>query len=250
MFKYKAIIAYDGTRFSGWQLQPNAPSIQGLIEEALAKVIKKPTRVVGAGRTDAGVHALGQTAHFTHPEPLDCHTLFKALNGLLPAEIRIKELIPIPSSFHAQYSAEGKIYHYHLWLERTIDPFLRLYRYHYPYPLQLDLMKEAAHLFIGKRDFTTFANLGSDTKSNVRTLSRLDVIEQEGGCRLEFEGDGFLYKMVRTIVGTLLEIASKKRPLDSIENLFEAKDRRAAGKAAPPSGLFLVCVHYPIAFDK
>lgn len=250
MFKYKTIISYDGTRFSGWQLQPNALSIQGLIEEALAKVVKQPARVVGAGRTDAGVHALGQTAHFSLQEPYDCTILIKALNGLLPPDIRIRALEPAPTDFHAQYSAEGKIYHYHLWLDRIIDPFIRLYRLHYSYPIELSLLKEAAAQFIGKRDFKTFANLGSGVGTTVRTLKRLDLVEQEGGCRLEFEGDGFLYKMVRTIVGTLLEIATHKRSLDTIEALFAAKDRRAAGMAAPPSGLFLVRVHYPVEFNK
>lgn len=251
MFKYKIILSYDGTRFSGWQFQLNAPSIQGCIEEALAKVLKQHARVVGAGRTDAGVHALGQTAHFAHAELLDCRRLLQALNGLLPHDIRIKEVVAAPIDFHAQHSALGKIYHYHLWLERIIDPFLRLYRLHYSRPIHLSLLKEAAQRFIGKRDFATFANLGSSEQiTTVRTISRLDVVEQEGGCRLEFEGDGFLYKMVRTIVGTLLDVAIGKRSLDDIETLFAAKDRRAAGMAVFPSGLFLVRVHYPSELEK
>ncbi|MFZ0565109.1 MAG: 2-C-methyl-D-erythritol 4-phosphate cytidylyltransferase [Chlamydiales bacterium] len=247
--KYRLHIAYDGTAYSGWQLQPNAISIQGLIENNLNILLKKETRVIGAGRTDAGVHALKQVAHFTHTSSIDVEQVRHSLNALLPPDIRIKALEPTLDSFHAMYSAVSKEYHYHIWLEPTITPFLRLYRHHCPRLASLDLLKEGAARFVGTHDFKTFANVGSEVKATVRTLHRLDVYEEEGGVRLEFEGDGFLYKMVRNIVGTLLEIATQKRKLEEIDLLFEAKDRRRAGVPAPARGLFLKQVNYPSHFQ-
>ena len=247
--KYRMCIAYDGTRYCGWQVQPNGVSIQALIEKALQIRLKTPTRLVGSGRTDAGVHALGQEAHFSSSSPLDCQRLLYALNGLLPHDIRIKELTPIMSSFHAQFSALSKEYHYHLWLEKTIDPFFRLYRHHFCYSgFSLSLLQEGAKQFIGSHDFASFANVGGNSIDTERTITRLDIIPQEGGIRLEFEGDGFLYKMVRNIVGMLLEIATSKRKFTEIPTLLLAKDRRLAAPAASPKGLFLMKVNYPELF--
>lgn len=244
MYKYKLTLSYDGSDYIGWQIQPNGASIQGLLEEALTTLLKDHTRVFGAGRTDAGAHALGQAAHFISEEALDCTQTLRSLNGMLPYAIRVLELIAVPDTFHAQYSAIGKEYHYHLWLEQTVSPFVRLYRHHVGYPLDLECLQHAAQLFVGTHDFATFANLGSSVKTTIRTIKRLDMVEQEGGVRLEFEGDGFLYKMVRNIVGTLIEAANGRRELSEIRSLLEAKDRRAAGIAAPARGLFLMQVHY------
>jgi len=244
-------IAYDGTRYSGWQIQPNSTSIQGLIENALQTVLKIPIRIIGAGRTDAGVHALGQVAHFSYEGSLNCHQIGYALNGLLPYDIRVKELFPTLTSFHAQYSALSKEYHYHLWLEKIVDPFVRLYRHHlYDKRFSLTLLQEATFHFLGTHDFATFANVGGSVSTTVRTLKRLDLVEQEGGIRLEFEGDGFLYKMVRNLVGTLLEIATGRRSASEISLLLAAKDRRKAGPAVSPRGLFLIKINYPARFEK
>lgn len=245
-FKYKMVIAYEGTHYCGWQVQPNGVSIQGLIEAALKTLYKKEYRVIGAGRTDAGVHALGQVAHFESDESLDCYFLFARLNGILPLDIRIQDIRPIQEDFHAQYSARGKIYHYHLWLERSINPFLRLYRHQPLFPLSLPLLEEGTKLFLGTHDFTSFTNAGSSVKTTVRTIHRIDMIPQEGGVRLEFEGNGFLYKMVRNIVGTLLEVASKKIPLEKIPQLLASRDRKLVGAGAPARGLFLMQVYYPL----
>lgn len=243
--KYKIALAYDGTCYSGWQIQPNSISIQGLVEKALQTLLRTPIRIIGAGRTDAGVHARGQVAHFEIENPLETIPLLKALNGMLPPDIRIKEISPAPEAFHAQYSALSKEYHYNLWLEKIIDPFYRLYRYHFSYArFSLDLLQEGAHQFIGTHDFTSFANVGGKVISTVRTLTRLDIIPQEGGIRLEFEGNGFLYKMVRNIMGTLLEIALGKRSSSQIPDLFAAKDRRVTPPTAPAKGLFLIKVNY------
>ncbi|MCC5831682.1 MAG: tRNA pseudouridine(38-40) synthase TruA [Chlamydiales bacterium] len=244
MPKYRFTLSYDGTDYVGWQIQPNGRSIQGLLEEALKTLLGEKTRVYGAGRTDAGAHALEQSAHFLSEAELDCEQALRSLNGMLPYDIRLLQLFPAPETFHAQYSAVGKDYHYHLWLGPTISPFVRRYRHQIGYPLDLKRMNLAAQEFVGTHDFATFANLGSSVKTTVRTIKRLDIIEQEGGVRLEFQGDGFLYKMVRNIVGTLIEVASGRREFQEICALLEAKDRRAAGIAAPARGLFLVRVHY------
>jgi tRNA pseudouridine38-40 synthase len=246
-YKYKALISYDGTQYGGWQVQRNAVTIQEQIQNALSTVLRTPTDLSGSGRTDAGVHALGQCAHFTHPTPVDLSRCLASLNGLLPPDIRIHSLTPVAEEFHARYSATGKIYHYHLHLDPILNPFDKLYRYHVPHPVNLELMKEAAKGFLGTHDFTSFTNQaaqGSAAHDPVRTLTRLDLICEPGGLRLEFEGNGFLYKMVRNIVGTLLDISCEKIPLEKLPAIFAAKDRTQAGRAAPPHGLFLVHVHY------
>jgi tRNA pseudouridine38-40 synthase len=247
MRNYKLLISYDGTKYCGWQVQPNAVTIQETIQNALSKILREKSTLIGSGRTDSGVHAIGQTAHFYTDKEFSLRTLLYALNGILPKDIRILSLTEVDPHFHAQYSAKGKIYHYHLWTQPVVNPIRRQYVHHVQGPFDLSLLKEGAQYFIGKKDFTAFANSateGSAAKDPVRTITRLDVIEQEGGIRLEFEGDGFLYKMVRNIVGTLLDVAAKKRTLEDINTMFSSKDRRLAGKAAPARGLFLMQVFY------
>jgi len=244
---YKLTIAYDGTHYSGWQVQPNATSIQEIIEKAIHTFIREKVSLIGSGRTDAGVHAIGQVAHFRCTQELDLHRLFRALNGMIPHDIRILDIARVPSEFHAQRSAIGKIYHYHLCFKPFVMPCQRLYSCHFRDPVDLELLRRAAKAFVGTHDFTSFANSASEgaaSKNAVRTITRLDVVETEEGVRLEFEGNGFLYKMVRNIVGMLLEVATKKRSLEDIETLFLAKDRRLAPKAVKACGLFLMKVLY------
>ncbi len=247
MFTYKLTIAYDGTSFGGWQIQPNSVSIQALIQGALEIILRTPTSVIGSGRTDAGVHALGQTAHFSAKDRIDVQKVMASLNGLLPSEIRILDLIEVTLEFHARFKAVSKVYHYRLHLERIANPFKIQYSYHVPHSVDLALLEETALLFLGTHDFTSFANearRGSAAKDAVRTLHRLDLVPETGGVRLEFEGDGFLYKMVRNIVGTLLDVGAGKITKDQISAILKAKDRRQAGRAAPPHGLYLVEVKY------
>jgi tRNA pseudouridine38-40 synthase len=244
---YKLIIAYDGTAYCGWQVQPNGISIQEIIQEKTSIILREKIVVIGSGRTDAGVHALGQTAHF-HSKPIEDPFHFrKSLNALLPKDIRILQVEEALNTFHAQYSAIGKIYHYYLHLDRVLDPFKRLYSLHVKEKIDLGILKETAKVFLGTHDFTSFANeahLGSASRDPVRTLKRLDIVDEPGGVCLEFEGDGFLYKMVRNIVGTLLEVAAGKCSKDHLPLILAAKDRKAAGQAAPPHGLFLMKVNY------
>ena len=247
MPRYKLIISYDGTDYSGWQVQANGKAIQPLIQKALETALRHPIDLTGSGRTDAGVHALGQTAHFDTSSEIAPHRLLLSLNALLPKDIRIRSVDPVPAEFHARYAATSKVYHYHLQVDRIADPFSRLYRHHIP-PSDLDRLKRAIPHFLGERDFKSFANessRGSASRDSIRTLQRLDFIEQPGGARLEFEADGFLYKMVRNITGTLLDIAAGRIELSDLPAIFESKDRRSAGSSAPPHGLFLIEVKYP-----
>jgi tRNA pseudouridine38-40 synthase len=247
MNKYKLTIAYDGTEYSGWQIQPNAVSIQALLENALSTILRTPTPAVSSGRTDAGVHARGQVVHFITGTDLDLFRFQLSLNGILPADIRILSIEKAAPDFHARYSSISKEYHYHLHLERTTDPFKRLYAYHDYSPLDFEKLKIAASYFVGTHDFTTFANEGSKgsaAKNPIRTITRLDICTEPGGIRLEFEGNGFLYKMVRNITGTLLNVARGKIACESIPQLFEARNRCVASPAAPARGLFLMKVNY------
>lgn len=245
--KYKLLIAYDGTHYGGWQRQSNSPCIQAFIEDVLKRILQKPITLIGSGRTDAGVHALAQVAHFSCDAAIPLEKTLASLNALLPADIRILSLEPVSDSFHARYSATGKIYHYRLHLGATIDPFKRRYAYHVPHSVDTQLLKKAATYFVGTHDFSAFANKasqGSAANNAVRTLFRLDIVEEEGGLRLEFEGNGFLYKMVRNIVGTLLDVCANKIALHNIPELIQLKDRKKTGRAAPPHGLHLIAVYY------
>ncbi len=247
MARYKLTIAYDGTHYCGWQVQTDKSSIQSLIQHALQTTLRHPLNLTGSGRTDAGVHAKAQTAHFDTDLPLNLPRLRLSLNALLPPDIRILLIEPAAPDFHARYSARSKIYHYHLHLDRISNPFTRLYRWHIFKQLNLDLLNAAAPLFLGTHDFTSFTNepqRGSVVHDPIRTLSRLDVIPIPQGVRLEFQADGFLYKMVRNITGTLVECAANKFPPTHIPAILAAKDRRKAFTAAPPQGLFLVEVLY------
>lgn len=244
---YKITIAYDGAEYSGWQTQPNATSIQEVLQDAFEILFKEKINVTGAGRTDAGVHAKGQVAHFSVDENLDQHRFLVSINGLLPKDIRVKKVEGVPSDFHSRYSAKRKTYHYHLHLDRIHDPFTRRHSLHVMKKLDIDLMRQAAQKFIGTHDFTSFANdanRGCAANKPVKTIYRLDIIEEAHGVRLEFEGDGFLYKMVRNITGALLTVATGKIAPELIDAIFKAKDRRKSPMAAPAHGLFLIHIDY------
>lgn len=246
-------LCYDGTDYHGWQIQPNGITIQELLQEKLKILLRHPVTVIGSGRTDAGVHALEQIAHFKTEASLDLYRFMHSLNGLLPPDIRILSITPVSDQFHAQHSVLSKIYHYHLHLDRIHNPFTRRYRMYVREKVDLNLLREAAQLFVGERDFTSFANephAGSVLRDPVRNLKRVDVIDQDGGVRIEFEANGFLYKMVRNMVGTLLDVSSNRRPAAEIPAIFKARDRRKAGMASPPQGLFLVKVYYPECYQS
>lgn len=247
MYKYKILIAYDGTQYGGWQIQPNAPSIQQTIEDQLQIILKTPTKVIGSGRTDAGVHAKGQVAHFICEQPLDFNKFLYSLNSLLPPDISVYQIELVDDSFHARFSAKGKIYSYHLFLNKFHEPFEQKYYALISKPFDIDAFTQAKRHFIGTHDFKSFANEGHKGSANncsIRTIHSIDVSYSEQKVVVTFYGNGFLYKMVRNIVGTMIEVATGKIPLNQIEHIFAAKDRRYAGLVAPAKGLFLEKVLY------
>lgn len=246
-YKYKMIISYDGSAYSGWQIQKNTISIQSTIQDSLKIILREPISIVAAGRTDAKVHALGQTAHFVTKQIIDVNKTLYSLNCILPKDIRIIKIDSVDLAFHARYSAKSKIYRYYICKNKIQDPFSRLYSYKPNVDIDLSLLKNATCYFLGTHDFSSFANKqyeGSAKSKPIKTIYRIDVLEDENNIILEFEGDGFLYKMVRNIVGTLIDIASKKKPIDIIEKIFNSKDRKNASSPVPGHGLFLMNIFY------
>jgi tRNA pseudouridine38-40 synthase len=240
----KITLAYDGTRFVGWQRQSDGESIQGLLEDALSRLEGAPVTAHGAGRTDAGVHALGQVASARVSCIHDTRTLTKALNAHLPADVRVVSMEDAEEAFHARFSARGKTYRYQIRNTAIADPFDRAFVWHLPEPLSLDAMARAAALFIGTHDFGAFRSVGSEVSTTVRTVRRSEWRNNAGLLTYEISGDGFLRHMVRAIVGTLVEVGRGWRQPDEIPALVTGAARAQAGATAPPHGLFLVCVDY------
>lgn len=248
MKRYKIILAYEGTSYGGWQVQQNSTSIQELTQRAISTLLRRDhVDVTGSSRTDAGVHALGQVAHFSHDAPIVSEKFLYSVNSLLPRDIRVLKLEPVDPTFHARYSAKGKIYHYHLHTDPIMSPFQRHVRTHFPYPIDLPMLRRVATHFVGTHDFKAFANAngqGAAARGSIRTLYRLEIFEEPGGYRLEFEANGFLYQMVRNITGTLMDLSVGRCREEELPAIFASKDRRRAGRAAPPQGLFLTNVIY------
>lgn len=245
---WKLSIAYDGTDFAGWQVQPGKLTIQGCLEDALGKLDDGRVAVAGSGRTDAGVHAFGQVASCSVRHPIPGDGLLKALNRLLPPSIRVTEVVEVPPGFHARRSASAKTYEYRLHRAAICPPFEARYTYWHPYPLDEAAMCAAAARFAGERDFRSFASESGNTpESTVRSVFS-STLERRGDLLVyRVRGSGFLYRMVRNVVGTLLEVGRGNVAAADIERILAAQDRRAAGPTAPPSGLFLAGVEYPAA---
>jgi len=246
MPSFKITVAYDGTDYVGWQRQANGVSIQGLIEDALADIDGRPVPVAGAGRTDSGVHALAQVAGFTLERPMPPDVVVRALNAHLPDAIRVTAAAEVPASFHPRFAAHSKTYRYRMLNSDVANPFERRYAWHVPGPLDLEGMGVAARTLEGEHDFAAFQAAGSDVVTTVRTVlsSRIAICPQPGLLTYEITGTGFLRHMVRTIVGTLVEIGRGRRPADSMAQLLVVGDRTLAGATAPAAGLFLVAVDY------
>ena len=240
----KITLSYDGTRFVGWQRQAEGESIQGLLENALARFEGGPVTAHGAGRTDAGVHALAQvaSAHVTFSH--DPATLTRALNVHLPGEIRVVSVEDAADAFHARFSASGKSYRYRVRNTPVADPFDRAYSWHLHEPLSIDSMNRAAARLVGTHDFSAFRSVGGEPSTPVRTVTRSAWQHGSGLLTYEISGDGFLRHMVRAIVGTLVEIGRGWRQPDEISALLAGGSRADAGATAPPHGLFLVSVDY------
>lgn len=248
---FKLTIRYDGTPFAGWQVQPGQATIQGHLQSALRSITGQDIQAVGSGRTDAGVHALGQVASLTLPHwPHGGDALTRALNTHLPETIVVTETVPAADQFHAIRDAVSKRYRYQLQIGGVRDVFDYRYRWHLKGPLAVDAMQRAASHFVGHHDFAGFQAAGGERKTTTRHVRACEIIAQpaaDPGRRdlaIEIEADGFLYNMVRNMVGTLVEVGWGKRSADSIPELIQEKDRGAAGQTAPARGLFLLRVDY------
>ena len=243
---WKLTLSYDGTDFAGWQVQPGKPTVQGRLESALARIEGVPIKVSGSGRTDAGVHALAQVASCSMQNPIPGYGLLKALNRLLPPSIRVTSACEALAGFHARYEATAKTYEYRIHRGAICPPFESRYVYWHPYPLDEEAMCRAARSFEGKRDFGSLASAGRGVMdSTVRTVFSSDLRSERDRLVYRVRGSRFLYRMVRNVVGTLLEVGRGNLRPDDIDHMLRARDRRAAGPTAPARGLFLASVEYP-----
>jgi tRNA pseudouridine38-40 synthase len=246
--KFKLIIAYDGTGYEGWQVQKTGTGVQEIVETALAKLFPSKPRLHSASRTDTGVHALGMVAHFEVPAAgfkMSAPKLVLALNAWLPEDIRVLSASRAAEKCHARFDAAGKQYRYFVWNHTAMNPLLRHSAWQVPRPLNLKAMRAAAPLFVGRRDFKSFAaSRNYEMKSTVRRLTRCDIKKNGPLLTFTIEGDGFLYKMCRGIVGTLVQIGQGKFPADEIKRMLAKKDRRVGGMTAPAHGLVLWKVFY------
>jgi tRNA pseudouridine38-40 synthase len=249
MRNLKLVLAYDGTEFSGWQVQPEAATIQGTLASAIGRVTGEKVLPQGSGRTDAGVHALGQVASFLTQSPIPPENLVVALNDILPPAIRVLEAAEAPAEFHPRKSAQAKTYRYRMFRGAICPPFLARYVWHYPYPLDEDRMREVAPLIAGEHDFTSFAAVDSERGqdadvSNLRQIFSSHWERQGDEFIYTVRGNGFLHHMVRNLVGTFLLVGKGTLKVSDLPRIMEARSRSAAGATAPPTGLCLVSVEY------
>lgn len=247
--RYKIILAYDGTSFAGFQMQPNQRTVEGVLKRIVNKIAKNPTpeiSVYGSGRTDAGVHALGQVVHFDLSIEMSERSMLHALNSQFPLDMQVKKVEIVDETFHARFTTHGKKYQYRMALGQFVDPFKRNYTGHWKFPINIGLIQKAIKDLEGTHDFSSFVASGSTVKDHVRTIYEAKVWEdkKQNEIVFEFYGNGFLYNMVRIMVAVLVEIGSKRRPADDIPRLFEVKDRNQARGTAPASGLYLKEVDY------
>lgn len=245
MQRVKCTIAYDGTYFHGYQVQPRERTVQGVIEDILSTIHKgERIRISGSGRTDAGVHANGQVFHFDTPLSIPAEKWPVVLNTRLPDEVTVKSAEIVSADFHSRFSVEQKEYRYRVYTGESRSPFKRHFALHYPYNLSVTDMERAAGYLIGEHDFTSFCSAKTEVEDKVRTIHHISIHEHEEEIIFSFVGNGFLYNMVRILVGTLLEVGSGNIPIEDIPLILEARNRDRAGKTAPPHGLYLWKVEY------
>jgi tRNA pseudouridine38-40 synthase len=249
MRNIKLTLAYDGTDFYGWQVQPDAPSVQDRLASAIGRVTGEKVLPQGSGRTDAGVHALAQVASFQTESSIPAENLVKALNDTLPPSIRVMAAAVVPPDFHARKSAVSKTYRYRIYRQPICPPFLARYVWHYPYPLAFESMQEAANAIVGEHDFTSFAAVDpergqEEKRSNVRRIF-FSSWEQHGDEYVyAVRGNGFLHHMVRNLVGTFILVGKGTLDVADVKRILGARNRSEAGATSPPSGLYLETVEY------
>jgi tRNA pseudouridine38-40 synthase len=245
MNNFKLTIQYDGGRYKGWQrLGEGESSIQGKIENVLSEMAGKEIEIIGCSRTDAGVHAFAQIANFKISGNLTESEIKNYLNKYLPNDISVTKVALVPDRFHARYNAKDKTYIYKIWNEGHTNPFMRKYSMHVEEKLNIINMKKACQYFIGEHDFTTFSNAKSKKKSMVREIYSFDIEEKAGFIQIRVRGNGFLYNMVRKIVGTLIEVGLGKKNAESIPSILDSKERIQAGFPAEPGGLYLEKIEF------
>jgi len=246
MKNFKLIIEYDGTNYHGWQRQAAEPTVQAEVEQALSAMTRSDITLIGAGRTDAGVHALGQAAHFRCETRLDPQAILKGLNSLLPRDIVICDCRRVAEDFHARFDAQSKIYRYRILNRAARAAVGRSYSWFIHRPLDVRAMQQAAQFIVGRHDFKAFESSGSPRAHTVRHVLAAEWIEaqEQGLLTFQIEADGFLRCMVRNIVGTLVATGLGKIPPADVATILDSRDRRRAGATAPPQGLFMVAVNY------
>lgn len=250
MRNLRLILSYDGAEFSGWQVQPDACTVQGTLASAIGRITGEKVLPQGSGRTDAGVHALGQVVTFVTESSVPTANFVKALNDILPPSVRVLEVAEAAPEFHARHSARAKTYRYRIYRSAICPPFLARYVWHYPYPLDEDAMKRAAGVVVGEKDFTSFAAVdperGRDGEAvcNVRTIFASSWERSGEELVYTVRGSGFLHHMVRNLVGTFILVGRGTLGIDDVTRIILAKNRSAAGATAPASGLYLVGVEY------
>ncbi|WP_026895012.1 tRNA pseudouridine(38-40) synthase TruA [Clostridiisalibacter paucivorans] len=244
MRNIKIIIEYDGTKFNGWQSQPNCRTVQGVLERAINKLTDENIKIIGAGRTDGGVHAKGQAANFITNSSIPGDRFFMALNSVLPNDISIVNSEEVDLDFHSRYNAKGKIYEYIIYNSRIRSPIYRNYSWHVPLKLDIKSMRSALKYFKGTHDFRGFMSSGSNVKDTVRTIYDIEISSFAKFIKVKISGNGFLYNMVRIIIGTLVDVGQKNIYVEDIKDIIKSKQRENAGKTAKPQGLYLKEVFY------
>lgn len=244
----KLILAYDGTNYAGWQMQRrhDTPTIQGTLQRALYQILHEPVAVVGSGRTDAGVHATAQTAHVKIRSAISCRRLHRALNGVLPPDIVVTDVAEAPAQFHARFDAKMKRYRYRIVHGAFVSPFERRYVHQVRAPLNVALMRREAAALLGRHDMRAFQKAGRPMRRTRRTISDLRIRRRKTDLSIEIEANGFLHTMVRSIVGTLIDVGRGHRPPGTIATLLRTKNRRLVGPTAPAKGLCLLQVRYSL----
>ncbi|HVO67456.1 MAG TPA: tRNA pseudouridine(38-40) synthase TruA [Syntrophales bacterium] len=244
MRNIKMILEYDGTRYHGWQRQGNTVTIQKVLEESIGKITQEDVRVMGSGRTDAGVHAINQVANFRTNSKIEVRNLFHGINSLLPRDIVIKHLAEVDAAFHARYDTKSKVYLYQIYNSLIRSALYRHYAWFIHEPLNTARMKEAALLLVGTFDFSSFCAANCGIKDHVRTVFNIDMEMNQAMVKFVIEANGFLKYMVRNIIGTLVDVGKGKMSSGELISILEAKDRKRAGITAPAHGLFLKEVRY------